>query len=152
MIIVQFPTIRHTIPSSFQYHIRSFSYITPAGTAIPSYNRPALKSLKWRRTVRKTGHWGQFSTSSYIISGFTMQDALAQADQQKLLPANHHPPILMRLCFPKRHKNYSTANDKRTKTARLSRFSYFPNNQLLILKCSTLGKRSCVCITFLMKF
>ncbi len=125
-IILSGTFIFRPTPSSFQYHIRSFSYITPAGTAIPSYNRPALKSLKWRRTVRKTGHWGQFSTPSYIISGFPMQDALAQADQQKLLPAT---PILMRLYFPKRHKNYSTANNKRTKNARLSVFSYFLNNQ-----------------------
>ena len=140
MIIVQFPTIRHTIPSSFQYHIRAFSYTTPAGTAIPSYNRPALKSLKWRRTVRKTGHLGQFSALSYIISGFTMQDALAQADQQKLLPAT--PPIMIRLYFPKMTENYSTGIIKIAKNARLSGFSYFPNNQLLTLKCSTLGKRS----------
>ena len=111
----------------------------------PSHNRPALKSLKWRRTVRKTGHLGQFSTPSYIISGFPMQDALAQADQQKLLPAIPSLPIMIRLYYPKRHKNYSTGNDKRTKTAGLSRFPYLLNNQPLILKCSTLGKR-CVCL------
>ena len=40
----------------------------------------------------------------------------------------------MRLYFPKMTENYLTANNKRTKTAGLSKFPYFLNNQPLILR------------------